>query len=127
MHVRPPTSLRRLSRDEHGFTMIVALLALVVGGLLAAAALDAATQDVTLTGTYVNQQKAYSAALAGINEYKYQLSANPNYWTTCPEAEGSVTGATEETYKVKTLPSTSWVAKGNKKCESGKQLSIIET
>ena len=127
MHVRPPTILRRLSRDEQGFTMIIALVALIVGGLLAAAALLAATQDVTLTSTYVNQQKAYSAALAGINEYKYQLSSNPNYWASCPEAEGTVTGAAVETYKVKTLPSTSWVAKGNKKCESGKQLSIIET
>lgn len=128
MHVRPPTILRRLSRDEQGFTMIIALVALIVGGLLAAAALLAATQDVTLTGTYVNQQKAYSAALAGINEYKYQLSANPNYWTTCPEEpERAVTGAAAETYKVKTLPSTAWVAKGHTKCESGKQLSIIET
>lgn len=43
MHVRLPRILRRLSRDEQGFTMIIALLALVVGGLLAAAALVAAT------------------------------------------------------------------------------------
>ena len=127
MHVRPPTILQRLSRDEQGFTMIIALVTLIVGGLLAAAALLAATQDVKLTSTYVNQQKAYSAALAGINEYKYKLSAEPNYWTTCPEAEGTVTGAAVETYKIKTLPSTSWVAKGHTKCESGKQLSIIET
>jgi Tfp pilus assembly protein PilX len=127
MHVRPPTILRRLSRDEQGFTMIIALIALIVGGLLAAAALVAATQDVTLTSTSINQQKAYSAALAGINRYKYQLSAEPNYWATCPEPEGTVTGAAAETYKVKTLPSTSWVAKGNTKCKSGTQLSIIET
>jgi Tfp pilus assembly protein PilX len=128
MHVGLPKILRRLSRDEHGFTMIVALLALVVGGLLAAAALVAATQDISLTSTNINQQKAYSAALAGINEYKYKLSAEPNYWTTCPEPpEATVTGAAEETYKVKTLPSTAWTAKGNTKCESGKQLSIIET
>jgi Tfp pilus assembly protein PilX len=127
MHVRLPRILRRLSRDEDGFTMIIALLALIVGGLLAAAALVAATQDVTLTSTSINQQKAYSAALAGINRYKYQLSAEPNYWATCPEPEGTVTGAAAETYKVKTLPSTSWVAKGNTKCKSGTQLSIIET
>ena len=127
MHVRLSRILRRLSRDEHGFTMIIALLALVVGGLVGCRALVAATQDVTLTSTYINQQKAYLAALAGINQYKYQLSAEPNYWATCPEPEGAVTGAAGETYKVKTLPSTSWVAKGNTKCKSGTQLSIIET
>jgi len=124
MHVRPRLSgpERRLARDEHGFTMIFALVVLLVGALLTAAALAAASEDVSLTRTYSSQQSAYAAAVAGIDEYKYQMSANPNYWNTCPSATNvKVPGSTEEAYSVKTLPAT-----GHEKCESGKPASIVE-
>src|ERR1700693_4566016 len=82
MHVTLASPSRRLARSEHGFAMIFALMVLFVAGLLAAAAFMATNEDVTLTRTYSNQQKAYFAALAGLDEYKYELSANPNYWLT---------------------------------------------
>jgi len=102
--------------------MIFALVVLLVGSLLTAAAFAAATEDIALTRTYTSQQSAYAAAVAGVNEYKYQMSANPNYWNTCPSATGvKVPGSSEETYSVKTLPAT-----GHAKCESGKQATIVE-
>jgi Tfp pilus assembly protein PilX len=122
MHMRSATPLPRRARDEHGFAMVIALMALVVGTLLAAAAFTAVTENTAQTRTYISQQKASFAALAGVDAYKYELSANPNYWTTCPEkAPVKVAGASEETYSYKTLPAT-----GHEKCESGKDLSIIE-
>ena len=123
------TLSRRLARNEHGFAMIFALTVLFVAGLLAAAAFTATSEDVTLTRTYSNQQKAYFAALAGLDEYKYELSANPNYWTECPKTASAVAvpGTPDESYTFKTLPSSQWVAKSHTTCEAGKQLSIIES
>jgi hypothetical protein len=129
MHVTLARLSRRLARDERGFAMIFALGVLFVAGLLVAAAFVAASEDVTLTRTYSSQQQAYYAALAGLDEYKYELSANPNYWTECPKTASALTvpGTPEESYTFKTLPATQWVAKGNTTCEAGKQLSIIES
>jgi hypothetical protein len=101
--------------------MIFAMMVLVVGSLLTAAALASVTQDAGLTQTYISQQKAYFAALAGIGEYKYKLSANPNYWLQCPTSTQQVAGTTDETYTVKTVG-----ANGHANCESEKQATIIE-
>jgi Tfp pilus assembly protein PilX len=110
--------------SEHGFAMILALLVLFVSGLIVAASLAATEGDVIVTKTNSNQQRAYFAALAGVDAYKYQLQQNGNYWNTCPKIESavSVPGATAETYTYKTLPST-----GHAKCESAKLTSIIDS
>jgi Tfp pilus assembly protein PilX len=123
MHMTLTTFSRRLARSEHGFAMVFALMVLFISGLLAAAAFMATNEDVTLTRTYSNQQKAYFAALAGLDEYKYELSANPNYWnSSCKaSAEATVPGTTDEKYTYKTLGAT------GRTCEEGKQLSIIES
>ncbi|HLH13867.1 MAG TPA: pilus assembly PilX N-terminal domain-containing protein [Solirubrobacteraceae bacterium] len=92
-------------RGEHGFAMIFALMTLLVCGLLVAAAIAASREDVQLTHTYSNQQNAYFAALAGLNAYKYQLNANPDYWSTCPTASNvEVPGNSSEKYSYETLP-----------------------
>jgi Tfp pilus assembly protein PilX len=123
--MRLATRFRRLARDEQGFAMIFALMVLVISSLLVAAALAATTEDSHLNQTYLNQQKAYVAAQAGIDEYKYQLNTNPNYWIACPKAENvTVPGTTDETYTVKTLHSEGHT---QKECEEGKkQTAIIE-
>jgi hypothetical protein len=118
-------ALRR-TRNEDGFTMIFALLTLLIGGLLVAAAFSAASGDIRVTERGSTQAKAYYAALAGINRYQYQLTTSPESWTKCPTigSEGSpskVTGTTDEAYYVKTLGSTGHT------CESGKQATILET
>lgn len=108
---------------EQGFAMVVAILTLFVSSLLVVGALAVAEGDIKLTSTNTSQDKAYFAAQAAIQVYEYQLSANPNYWTTCPKKEKiTVPGATEETYSYETLPAT-----GHATCESGKQATIIES
>jgi Tfp pilus assembly protein PilX len=130
MRLSPPKALRRLAADEHGYTIFFALMVMLVSSLLAAAAFLATNEDVSLTRSYTSQQKAYYAALAGIDEYKYQLTANPNYWLTCPSSENPVTklaktpvpGNSEEEYEDTTLG-----ANGHALCTSGAQATIIET
>ena len=128
MRMKPHTRLRRLVQDERGFTMFFALMVLFVASLLAAGAFVAATGDIRLTGTSTSQSKAYYAALAGIDQYKYQMNVNTNYWKLCPGAANvPVPATTDESYTVKTLPSTTWAAAGHSACESEKQASIIDT
>ncbi len=110
--------------------MVFAMIVLLISSLLVAAALAAATEDTKLTRTYISQQKAYFAAVSGIQRFKYQLNANPNYWTNCPripekEAEPAikVPGTTDETYTVKTLHSEGHT---QKECEEKKQPAIVE-
>jgi hypothetical protein len=123
MRLNVTTTRRDLLRREDGFTMLFALLALVVGALLVAAAFTAANGDIKLTRKDTSQKEAYYAALAGVEQYKYKLNSNPNYWIKCPGVSNvKVTGTTDETYTVKTLAST-----GHSTCESEKQLTIIET
>lgn len=124
MHLIAPQRYRRAARDESGFAMIFAVMLLLVCTLLVAAAITAARQDVSLTRLSSDQQRAYFAALAGVDAYKYQLSANSSYWGTCPKTAAAVEvpGAKEETYTYETLPST-----GHATCESGKLTSIIES
>ncbi len=120
MHVTPPNRLRR----DDGFAMIVALLVLFICGLIVAATVMGAREDITQTHTSSNQQRAYFAALAGIEAYKYQLTANPNYWETCPKTTTAVAvpGVSEETYTFKTLPNEKHAT-----CESEVLTSIIES
>ncbi len=106
--------------------MIFALLALLVTGALVAAALSAANGDITLTHRTTSQEKAYFAAVAGIDRYQYQITSSPEYWKQCPSIgtaiePKTVTGTTDEKYYVKTLG-----ANGNASCESGKQATILE-
>jgi hypothetical protein len=116
----------RLGREQDGFTMIFALLTLLISGLLVAAAFSAASGDIRVTQRGTSQEKAYYAAMAGINRYQYQLTTTAESWTKCPSigselAPTKVTGTTDESYYVKTLGSTGHT------CESGKQSTILET
>jgi Tfp pilus assembly protein PilE len=135
MHVRPPRfgdlagRLRRrlaATRSEEGFAMIIALVVLVVAGLMAAVALSAETEDNKLTHTYIVQQEAYAAAQAGIQEFKYELGSNNNYWATCPKTSKPLTvpGTTNETYTYRFLHSEKHT---QKECEEKKQAAMIET
>jgi Tfp pilus assembly protein PilX len=128
MHMITLQRRRRDMRDESGFAMIFAVLLMLVCTLLVAAAITSATQDVALTRVNSDQQRAYFAALAGVDSYKYQLSANSSYWATCPKTAAAVTvpGAAAETYTYETLPSSTAEAAGHL-CESGKLSSVIES
>lgn len=88
--MRVTARLHRMHRDERGFTMIIAIMVMFVTSLLIVAAFTTVEGDVANSRTIVDQQKAYYAAVAGVQEYEYQLQANPDYWQTCPAPKGEV-------------------------------------
>jgi Tfp pilus assembly protein PilX len=119
--------VRRIAASDDGFTMIFALIALLISGLLVASAFTAASGDISLSRNFTLQTKAYYAAQAGVQRYQHELSSNPNYWVECKslgtENEPIAVPATaDEGYYFKTLPSA-----GRSACESGKQLTTLET
>ena len=124
-----PTHLRRSAAREDGFTMIVAIMVMFISSLLVAAAFVSADGDITLTSNNTNQKKAYYAAMAGISAYKYNVKAEGKYWESCPSIpETTVTGATEEKYKVRTVPSEKHTVEECEKAKESKKISaIIET
>ena len=102
-----PPALRS-PRSEHGFTMIVAIMIMFVTSLLLVAAFTAANGDTQNSHRDLTNKQAYYAALAGVQEYEYQLEASPNYWQSCPAPKGNVTGEENESYEVTTLPASSY-------------------
>jgi Tfp pilus assembly protein PilX len=124
MRMRVAALARRFARNERGYTLIFAILVLLVSSLLVAGAFAGASGDISLTQTSLTQKKAYYAAQAGIQVYQYQLNTEPNYWTNCPKTEKAVAvpSTTDETYTYETLPSS-----GHAKCEAKKLSTIIES
>jgi Tfp pilus assembly protein PilE len=128
MSIDTHTQIRRVPPkpgDEAGFTMIIALMVMLVTSLLLVAAFTAAKGDVHQSHTDLTQKQAYYAALAGVQEYEYTLEANPDIWETCPKPGGAVPGEASESYEVTTLAaSTSKEAN----CNTAKPFeSIIES
>jgi Tfp pilus assembly protein PilX len=123
--------IRRL-RDERGFTMLIAIGVMFVTSLLLVAAFTAANGDVHTSRLTVDQKKAYYAALAGIQEYEYQLQYNPNYWQSCPAPHGEVTGEpskaakeeSEGSYEVTTLAAKT-DPEASKTCNTASPFSTI--
>jgi Tfp pilus assembly protein PilX len=77
-----PRRWSRLRRQD-GFTLILALLVLLITSLLLVAAFTAANGEIHLTSTDTAQKKAYYAAEAGLEDYEYQLTQDGNYLTYC--------------------------------------------
>ena len=75
--------LRRRLRREDGFTMIVAMLGLLIVGLASFAAYTAVMADSGIGVRAKDQKLAYTAADAGMQWYQAELAADPNYWTKC--------------------------------------------
>jgi Tfp pilus assembly protein PilX len=110
----PMSSRTHLSRPgvraEDGFTMIVVLGVMLVTSLLLAAGFAASNGEIELSHKNVVQQQAYFAALAGVQEFEYQLQSNPDYWEECPSPSGTEEG---ERYEVTVLG-----ANGRSACSS---------
>ena len=112
--------MKRLARDESGFTMLAVIGAIALVSLLAAAAFAATNSDLNLTSRNLKVQRAYAAAQAGINAYSFHLSTDNSYWTTCTDVptpnavnqEGStanrlpVPGFADASYAIELLPAT---------------------
>lgn len=83
-----PRGRRRRLAAEDGFTMVFALLVLLVTSLLTASVFLAVQNDATLTGADLAGKRAYAAAQAGVQTYLYNLnsnSANSAWWETCSD------------------------------------------
>jgi Tfp pilus assembly protein PilX len=118
-----------MSRDTHkpspiasesGFTMIIALGVMFVTSLLLVAAFTALNGDIQLSSTDTAQKQAYYAALAGVQNYEYQLENNPDYWQTCSGPEHTVPEAATASFTVKVLP-----ANGNAACLSTNPFATV--
>jgi len=94
------TTRRTRCRADGGFAMIVALGVMFVTSLLLVAAFTAADSEIHLSRQSTTASQAYYAALAGVQQYEYELQNNPDYWESCAAPSG-VEG--EQRYEVKVL------------------------
>jgi hypothetical protein len=84
--------LRRLRRDQHGFSMVAVMIAMMVAGLMVAAAFAAADGDLPLTKRSEDRKEALAAAQAGVQFYAFHLAQDDRYWSKCdnvPAPNGS--------------------------------------
>lgn len=98
--MRMITPLNRLltrARSDDGFTMVIALGVMLVTSLLLVAAYTTVNGDSTLSHNEILQKEAYYAAVAGVQEYEYQLQSNPDYWQTCKTPANTVPQNTKKT------------------------------
>jgi hypothetical protein len=89
--------------EQDGITMIIALGVMLVTALLMTAAFVGAEGDVHLSRTDTSQKEAYYAALAGVQEFEYQMQLNPDYWETCAKPTNKLPQESSSSYKVKIL------------------------
>ncbi len=107
--------LRRRLASESGFTMLVALMVLMVVTLLIGAAFVAAQGDVNNSRHDLDGKRAFYAARAGLNRFLYLLNKDNELWTQCPTA-GVPTpaqvpgGATDLKYSYQPLPANASIA-----------------
>jgi Tfp pilus assembly protein PilX len=120
------TGIRTRARQQGGFTMIVALGVMFVTSLLLAAAFTVANGDIHDSHVSTAQKQAYYAALAGIQDYEYQLQANPDYWQKCEEPASTVPSEAGERYEVKLLAASS-EPEGTKCSTSSPFTTMIES
>jgi hypothetical protein len=104
--------------------MIIALGVMFVTSLLLVVAFTAANGDIHNSQTNVDQKKAYYAAVAGVQEYEYQLQHNPNYWESCPKPSGEVPGEGKQTFAVTTLAAKT-DPEASKVCSAASPFSTI--
>ncbi len=93
MQLRPSPSRWTRARSERGFTMLLALVVLIITTLLLGGAYVAVLTDTHLSRNDLDQKRAYSAAQAGIEQYNYDLNQNPNFWENCVPPSGTIGAA----------------------------------
>jgi hypothetical protein len=97
------TRLRGAALAQEGFTLILALSVMFVTSLLLAAAFTGVDNEILSTRRDNTQKQAYYAALAGVQEFEYQLQANPDYWEKCEGPKSTVPEESGERYEVTVL------------------------
>jgi hypothetical protein len=115
------------ARSQEGVTIVIAMGVMLVTSLMLAGAFVATQDDVGLSHTDTMQKQAYYAALAGVQEFEYQMQSNPNYWQTCPKTTNPLpqekVGSYQVTpisYKVTILP-----AAGASECSKSNPIGTV--
>jgi Tfp pilus assembly protein PilX len=112
--------VKQVGRDEGGFTMATAILALMVVMLAMTATVTAVNGDISLTSRDLDSKRAYEAAQAGLADYSFHLNKDNGYWAKCTavpapsavNANGSTTnrrnvpGNTGASYALELIPAT---------------------
>jgi Tfp pilus assembly protein PilX len=138
-------SLRMKLRAQQGFTTVVLLGVLMVGGLMVTAGYAAVNPDIVFSHKDQDYKQAYGAAEAGLNYYLYHLGQDNSYYLKCtnvPKPDPTKpdlapvnlewkTGSDQRVwrnvtdskaqYTVELLP-----AKGKSACVEGDQASMID-
>jgi Tfp pilus assembly protein PilX len=113
--------LRTRAADESGFTMIIAMMVLMVVTLLIGAAFVAANGDVDLSKRDTDTKRAYYAARAGLSAFLYQLNKDTELWQTCPsKTTTTINGSGGATYSYAPLP-----ANGQSACTTANPVSTF--
>jgi Tfp pilus assembly protein PilX len=66
--------IRRLKRNEEGYTMIAAVGATLLVTVLVSGSLAAVEGDLRLTKSDQDHKRAYEAAVAGLGDYSFHLN-----------------------------------------------------
>lgn len=96
------TGLSRIRHEDHGFSMVVVMLAVMMLTLTVTASLAAVDGDQTVARADVTRKQAYAAAESGLQAYVLRLTKDASYWTKCTGnrptgTTGNATKTTEQT------------------------------
>jgi hypothetical protein len=121
--------IRRRLREERGFTMLLAVMVLMITTVIVGGTYIAVLDDTQGSRNDLDQKRAYAAALAGIQAYNYQLNENESYWQGCPSfgpttVPGSSDTGGSETYTVSTMTASTAPSSDNH-CDSSNPLATI--
>ncbi len=83
--------ISRIGHRNDGFSMISAIMALMVGTLLSLAAWATAQSDINFTDKDKWSRLAYQRAQSGVSDYVQNMAADSGFWKACDRPEG-VTG-----------------------------------
>jgi Tfp pilus assembly protein PilE len=87
--------------------MIIVLGVMLVTSLILVTAFTTSSGDIHQSHHDTIEKQAYFAALAGVQEYEYQLQNNPNYWQTCATPANTVPQESSERYEITLLVASS--------------------
>lgn len=83
--------ISRIGHRDDGFSMISAIMALMVGTLLSLAAWATANSDINFTDKDKWGRLAYQRAQSGISDYVQHMAEDSGYWKSCDRPDG-ITG-----------------------------------
>ncbi len=82
------TSTRPDLSGERGFSMFLAVMAMLLTSMFVAAGFAAANGDLPVSGVSKDRKTTYAAAEAGLNFYLNHLQQDNDYWTQVRHGAG---------------------------------------